>query len=264
VGFRLQFIGGGKMGEALLGGLCAGGWAQPGELAVVETFAARRDELAGRYPRTLVSDVAQRGVDAVLAVKPNDIEAAAGGLRGLGVPRVLSIAAGVRTRSLEHLLGAGTRVVRAMPNTPALVGAGVSAVAPGASATDDDVAWAVDVLSSVGATEITSEQQLDAVTGLSGSGPAYVFLVAEALIAAGVAEGLAPGMADTLVRETIRGAGELLVRADRPPAGLRADVTSPGGTTAEGLRVLEEAGIRDAFAAAVAAATRRSLELSGS
>ena len=264
MGFRLQFIGGGKMADALLGGLCAEAWAKPAELAVVETFAERRAELARRYPETLVTDVAQPGVDAVLAVKPNDIEAAVGALRGLAVPRVLSIAAGVTTASLERMLGAGTRVVRAMPNTPALVGAGVSAVAPGLSAVADDVAWATELLSSVGAVEVTSEQHLDAVTGLSGSGPAYIFLVAEALIAAGVAQGLAPDVADTLVRETIRGAGELLVRADRPPAELRADVTSPGGTTAEGLRVLEQAGVRAAFAAAVAAATRRSVELGSS
>lgn len=264
MGLRLQFIGGGRMGEALLGGLIAQGWAQPGEMAVTETLAERRSELSGRYPQTLVSDAPQAGVDAVLATKPNDVEAAATALAALGPPRVLSIAAGVRTASLERWLGAGTRVVRAMPNTPALVGAGVSAVAPGSSATVDDVHWAVDVLSSVGAVEVTSEQQLDAVTGLSGSGPAYVFLVAEALIAAGVAEGLAPEVADSLVRETIRGAGELLVRADRPPAALRADVTSPGGTTAEGIRVLEHEGVREALAAAVAAATRRSVELGGS
>ncbi len=261
MGYRLQFIGGGKMGEALLGGLCAQEWAGPEEFAVVEPVPERRATLTDRYPRTLVGDTPQAGVDAVLAVKPNDIEAAAGALAGLGVPRVLSIAAGVRTDSLEAWLGAGTRVVRAMPNTPALVGAGVSAVAAGASATATDVAWAVDVLSSVGAVEIASEEQLDAVTGLSGSGPAYVFLVAEALIAAGVAEGLAPEVADSLVRRTIRGAGELLVRSDRPPAELRADVTSPGGTTAEGLRVMEGAEIRAILAEAVAAATRRSVEL---
>ena len=259
--FRLQFIGGGKMGEALLGGLCAESWAQPDELAVVETLAERRAELRSRYPETLVSEVPQPGTDAVLAVKPDDAETAAGALRGLAVPRLLSIAAGITTGSLESWLGPGTRVVRAMPNTPALVGAGASAVAPGASAVADDVAWASDVLSSVGAVEVTSEQYLDAVTGLSGSGPAYVFLVAEALIAAGVAQGLAPDVADTLVRETIRGSGELLVRAERSPAELRADVTSPGGTTAEGLRVLEQAEVRAAFAAAVAAATRRSVEL---
>ena len=264
MGFRLQFIGGGKMGEALLGGLIAEGWAQPDELAVVETLAERRRELSGRYPRTLVSDAPVAGVDAVVATKPDDVEAAAGALSALVPPRVLSIAAGVRTASLEHWLGSGTRVVRAMPNTPALVGSGASAVAPGVSASADDVSWAVDVLSSVGAVKVTSEVQLDAVTGLSGSGPAYVFLVAEALIAAGVAEGLAPEVADGLVRETIRGAGELLVRADRAPAALRADVTSPGGTTAEGIRVLEQEGVREAFAAAVAAATRRSVELGGS
>ena len=261
MGFRLQFIGGGKMGEALLGGLCAQQWAKPEELAVVEALPERRAELSQRYPLTLVGDAPQAGTDAVLAVKPDDIEAAAGALVGLGVPRVLSIAAGVRTASLERLLGGGTRVVRAMPNTPALVGAGASAVAAGASASAGDVAWAVDVLTSVGAVEVTSEEQLDAVTGLSGSGPAYVFLVAEALIAAGIDQGLAPDVADSLVRRTIRGAGELLVRADRPPAGLRADVTSPGGTTAEGLRVLESAGLREIFSAAVAEATRRSVEL---
>jgi len=264
VGFRLQFIGGGKMGEALLGGLIAEGWAKADELAVVEPQAERREELSSRYPLTLVGDAPQAGVDAVLATKPNDIEAAATTLGVLDPPRVLSIAAGVRTASLEHWLGAGTRVVRAMPNTPALVGAGASAVAPGISASASDVRWAVDVLSSVGATQVTSEDQLDAVTGLSGSGPAYVFFVAEALIAAGVAEGLAPEVADSLVRETIRGAGELLVRADRPPAALRADVTSPGGTTAEGIGVLERSGVREALTAAVAAATRRSVELGGS
>ena len=252
------------MGEALLGGLCARQWAKPEEFAVVEPLAERRAELSRRYPRTLVGDTPQEGVDAVMAVKPDDVEAASGALAGLGVPRVLSIAAGVRTASLEGWLGAGPRVVRAMPNTPALVGAGVSAVAAGASAGAADVAWAVDVLGGVGAVEVTSEEQLDAVTGLSGSGPAYVFLVAEALIAAGVAQGLAPDVADSLVRQTIRGAGELLVRSDRPPAVLRADVTSPGGTTAEGLRVLESAGMRAMLADAVAAATRRSVELGGS
>ena len=261
---RLQFIGGGKMGEALLGGLCAEGWAQPGELAVVEPLAERRAELSRRHPETLVSDSSQPGADAVLAVKPDDVEAAATALRGLGVSRVLSIAAGVRTTSLEGWLDPGTRVIRAMPNTPALVGVGAAAVAAGTTASPDDVAWAVDVLSSVGTVEVTSEQQLDAVTGLSGSGPAYVFLVAEALIAAGVAEGLAPEVADALVCQTIRGAGELLVTAGRPPAQLRSDVTSPGGTTAEGIRVLEAAEVREAFAAAVAAATRRSVELGAS
>ncbi|MYJ14059.1 MAG: pyrroline-5-carboxylate reductase [Acidimicrobiia bacterium] len=249
------------MGEALLGGLIADGWAPPEELAVVETRAPRRRELAGRYPRTPVSEEPQPGVDAVLAVKPDDVESAAGVLSAAGSPRVLSIAAGVRTASLERWLGAGVRVVRAMPNTPALVGCGASAVAPGASASEHDVRWAVEVLASVGTVEVTSEAQLDAVTGLSGSGPAYVFLVAEALIAAGIAEGLPPEVADGLVRETIRGAGELLVRSDRAPAALRADVTSRGGTTERGISVLEQEGLREAFAAAVAAATRRSLEL---
>ncbi|MET0157949.1 MAG: pyrroline-5-carboxylate reductase, partial [Acidimicrobiales bacterium] len=177
--------------------------------------------------------------------------------------RVLSIAAGVRLADLEGALPSGTPVVRAMPNTPALVGAGAAAIAAGTAATDDDLAWAESILSAVGIVVRVAEPLLDAVTGLSGSGPAYVFLVAEALIEAGVLVGLPRPVAAELAGQTLLGSARLLVEGDDGPEALRAAVTSPGGTTAAGLRALEQAGVRAAFLDAVVAATERSRELGG-
>jgi pyrroline-5-carboxylate reductase len=151
-----------------------------------------------------------------------------------------------------------------MPNTPALVGAGASAIAGGASAGPEDLAWAETVLAAVGTVVRVTEAQLDAVTGLSGSGPAYVFLVAEALIEAGVLAGLPRGISTSLAVQTILGSARLLAEGDAPAPELRAAVTSPGGTTAAGLRVLEAAGVRAAFLDAVAAASERSRALGSS
>ena len=249
------------MGEALLGGLLAGGWAQPGELAVVEKVSQRRDELADQFNGVTVSDQPLEQADAVLAVKPDDAAAAGARLREAGVSRVLSIAAGVTTSALENALGEGARVVRAMPNTPALVGAGAAAIAPGRHATEEDLDWAAGVLEAVGSVVVCDEPMLDAVTGLSGSGPAYVFWLAEVLMAAGEAVGLASDMADALTRQTLLGAARLLVESGEPPAALRAAVTSPGGTTAQGIAELEARDAASAFIAAVASATERSREL---
>ena len=154
-------------------------------------------------------------------------------------------------------------VVRAMPNTPALIGAGAAAICAGSAASDEDLAWAEEVLGSVGVVVRVPEKALDAVTGLSGSGPAYVFLVAEALAEAGVLNGLPRATAETLAFQTLLGAARLLAEADDGPAALRAAVTSPGGTTAAGLRALESHGVRAAFLDAVTAATERSRELGG-
>ena len=154
--------------------------------------------------------------------------------RAAGAHRVLSIAAGVPLDRLEAWLGEGVPVVRAMPNTPALVGAGAAAIAGGASATDDDLAWAEVVLSAVGTVQRVAEPLLDAVTGLSGSGPAYVFLVAEALIEAGVLAGLPRPVSEALATQTLLGAARLLAESGDSPEALRAAVTSPGGTTAAG------------------------------
>ncbi len=252
------------MGEALLGGLLAGGWARPGDLAVVEKIPDRRAELADHFAEVTVTDTPLEGVDAVLAVKPDVAAEAAALLREAGVGRVLSIAAGVTTARLQAALDEGARVVRAMPNTPALVGAGAAAIAAGRHADDDDLAWATGILEAVGTVVACDESLLDAVTGLSGSGPAYVFWLAEALMAAGVEVGLTPAMADALTRQTLLGAARLLVESGESPADLRAAVTSPGGTTARGIAELESRGTAAAVVAAVVAATERSRELGGS
>jgi pyrroline-5-carboxylate reductase len=174
---------------------------------------------------------------------------------------VLSIAAGVTIERLEAGLVPGTPVVRAMPNTPALVGAGAAALAAGHAAAEADLAWAEQILGSVGSVVRVDESLLDAVTGLSGSGPAYVFLVAEALIEGGVLTGLPRPAATTLAVQTLLGSARLLDESPEGPEALRASVTSPGGTTAAGLRALEARGVRSAFLEAVLAATERSREL---
>ena len=162
---------------------------------------------------------------------------------------------------LERWLGDGTPVVRAMPNTPALVGAGAAAIAPGTWAGDADLSWAAEVLGAVGVVQRVTEPLLDAVTGLSGSGPAYVFLVAESLIEAGVLAGLSRDVAQTLVVQTLVGSARLLAETGQSAEQHRAAVTSPGGTTAAGLRVLEAKGMRSAFIEAVQAAAERSREI---
>jgi pyrroline-5-carboxylate reductase len=266
-GRSLMVVGGGKMGEALVAGLIRTGWATPAALAVVETDAARRAQVAAQHGDVQVVDSpdavdgAARSGGAVLAVKPADAEGACASLRAVGSPRVLSIVAGVTLRSLQSWLGGTTAVVRAMPNTPALIGGGAAAIAAGLTAAAEDLAWAQGVLEAVGTVVVVSEEALDAVTGLSGSGPAYVFLLAEALIDAGVLAGLARPVAKQLAVQTLLGSARLLAETGDEPALLRAAVTSPGGTTAAGLRALEAGGVRHAVLEAVAAATRRSAEL---
>ena len=249
------------MGEALVGGLLAAGWGAPADLAVVEKVAARREELSERFPGLTVADAPAAAEGAVVAVKPGDVEEACRALAATGTPVVLSIAAGVALASLERWLGPGVRAVRAMPNTPALVGAGASAVAGGTGATADDLAWAEGLLSAVGTVVRVPEDLLDAVTGLSGSGPAYVFLVAEALVEAGVLAGLPRATSSALAVQTLLGSARLLAETGEGPESLRAAVTSPGGTTAAGLRVLEERAVRAAFLEAVQAAAERSRQL---
>lgn len=259
---RLQLIGGGRMGEALLGGLLAQGWATPSELAVVEPMADRRDQLAEAFGGVAVLERPGAAAASVIAVKPAIVADVCRDLAGTDATgRVLSIAAGVSIATLEAALPAGTPVVRAMPNTPALVGAGASAVSGGASAGEADLAWAEEILGAVGIVVRVPEPALDAVTGLSGSGPAYVFLVAESLIEGGVLSGLPRDTATLLAVQTILGSARLLAETGQSPADARAAVTSPAGTTAAGLRALESGGVRAALIDAVDAATRRSREM---
>jgi pyrroline-5-carboxylate reductase len=255
---ELVIVGGGRMGEALLGGLIASGWAKATELAVVEAVAARRDELSKRYDGVTVSAEPVAADGAVVAVKPGDVPTVCS---SLDAKRVLSIAAGVTIAAIEGAMSAPVPVVRAMPNTPALVGAGAAAIAGGTHATDHDLTWAEGILGAVGEVVRVPESLLDAVTGLSGSGPAYVFLVAEALIDAGVFAGLPRDVSSRLAIQTLLGSARLLAETGETPEALRAGVTSPGGTTAAGLRQLEAAGVRSAILEAVAAATARSREL---
>ena len=244
------------MGEALIGGLLDAGWAAS-DIAVVEKLEARRDDLATALPGVDIVDAIRPCEGAIVAVKPGDVAGACTALREAAPERVLSIAAGVTIAALEDGLGTGPAVVRAMPNTPAQIGAGASAIAAGSTATDDDMAWAEGLLGAVGTVVRVPEHLLDAVTGLSGSGPAYVFLVAEALIEAGVLNGLPRDIATELALQTILGSARLLVESGQSPEALRAAVTSPGGTTAAGLRALEDRGVRAAFLDAVTAATNR-------
>lgn len=263
---ELLFLGGGRMAEALLGGIVGSSGtsgtqaAGPTSIGVVEVSAQRREQLAEAFPGVTVVGEPIPCHTALVATKPADVATALVAAADAGLERVLSIAAGVTTHQLESLAGS-VPVVRAMPNTPALVGVGASAICGGHLATEDDLAWAESLLGSVGTVTRVPESLMDAVTGLSGSGPAYLFLVAEALIDAGVLAGLPRPAADALVRQTLLGAATLLDRSDEGPEALRAAVTSPGGTTAAALRVLEDRAVRAAFMEAVAAATARSAEL---
>jgi pyrroline-5-carboxylate reductase len=260
---KLQMLGGGKMAEALLGGLLAQGWATPDEVHVVEPSADRRQALTVSFPQVSVGDQPVAGVDAVIAVKPNVVSMVLPVLAEAEVRRVLSIAAGINIATMEAGLAEGAAVVRCMPNTPALVGQGMAAVAGGTHAGAEDVAWARSILSAVGKVVTVEETDLDAVTGVSGSGPAYVFHLAEALVAAGQAQGLSAEVADQLARQTLLGAATLLAETGEDPAVLRTNVTSPGGTTQAGLEVMAEHGFVDMIGAVVEAATVRSRELAG-
>ena len=238
--YRLAVIGGGNMGAALVGGLLANGWAAA-DLAVVEVAADRRETLRTMFPGVTIAESAPPCAAAVIAVKPNDAPAAAAAAVGGGAERVLSIAAGVSVDSLQQACGDGVAVVRSMPNTPALLGKGAAAMSGGKFSTDDDLDWAEGILSAVGTVARVPEPLLDAVTGLTGSGPAYLFFIAEALTDAGVLAGLTRPVADALVRQLFVGSAAMLAEHGDPVA-LRAMVTSPGGTTAAGLRALEAHG----------------------
>ena len=258
---RLEIIGGGNMAEALLGGLLSAGWAEPADIVVVERSPERRAQLDLLFPGVgvIIEPVGAQG--AVIAVKPNDVAEACRALAASGVERVLSIAAGVTTAALSAALGDDTPVVRSMPNTPALVRTGASAIAAGATATETDLDWAQSILEAVGIVVRVDEAELDIVTGLSGSGPAYVFLLVENMILAGIAGGLDRDTAERLATQTLLGAATLLDARDDDAAALREAVTSPGGTTAAGLKVLGEAGVPAAIVDAVLAAAERSREL---
>ena len=265
---RFGFIGGGAMAEALAGGLLGSG-VSPERIRIADPDPARQKHLHETHGLSAGSDNAEAvaGCDVVVvAVKPNVAGAALSALREGGSdvtqPLWISIAAGVSLATPESALGAGARIVRAMPNTPALVHAGATAIHANAAASAEDRATAHAFFAAVGTCwEAPNEGLLDAVTGLSGSGPAYVFVFLEALGDAGVRMGLPRDAAYDLAFQTVLGAAKLAIESGRHPAALKDQVTSPGGTTIAGLERLEAGGFRAALHDAVEAATRRSREL---
>lgn len=262
---RIGFIGGGNMAEALLKGLLAGG-QDPATITIGEPLTARRAVLRRRYKVAAVADnlqVVEQSDIVVLAIKPQHLGVALAGLRGVvGGRLVVSIVAGARLARLEKGLGRGARVVRVMPNTPCLVGRGMSVLCGGKGVRPVDLSRARALFAAVGSALVVEDEKLmDVVTGLSGSGPAYVYLFAEALMSAGKAAGLDDDMARVLACQTLAGAAEMLIASKESPADLRRAVSSPGGTTVAGLGVLDEAGFKAGVQAAVKAATRRSREL---
>lgn len=261
----IAFVGGGNMASALIGGLIAKG-ARPGELAVIEPQAAPRRRLAAKFKvrASAAPDARTRAADTlVLAVKPQDMRAAVAPLAGmLGGKLVISIAAGVRLREISRWLGGHAKLVRCMPNTPALIGAGIAGLYAPPGVTAAEKRRAERILGAVGATVwIRDEALLDPVTAVSGSGPAYVFWFIEQLAGAGEALGLAPDVSKKLALHTVLGAAQLAARSKEPPGVLRERVTSRGGTTAAALKVFEDEGLGERFRRAVEAASRRGAEL---
>ncbi len=263
---QIGFLGTGNMAEALIKGLLAAGFVRPSQIIGSEPRAQRRDEIAQRFGITMTAsnvEVAARATILVLSVKPQILQRVLAEVHGT-IPTstlCISIAAGTPLAVLEAWLPKGARVIRTMPNTPALVGAGATAIAPGSLATEDDLALAKQIFDAIGMSVVLDEEQLDAVTGLSGSGPAYVFLIIEALADAGVKMGLSRYNAQALAAQTMLGSARLLIETNEHPGRLKDMVTSPGGTAIAGLHTLEAGGLRTTLINAVEAATKRSREL---
>ncbi|MBI4666584.1 MAG: pyrroline-5-carboxylate reductase [Nitrospinae bacterium] len=262
------FIGAGFMGSALIRGLARSGLIDPSRIIATDPREGALKEIAADLGVRATMDNALAVSEAdivVICVKPQILS---GVLKTLGrkISRkklVISIAAGVKMETLQSLLPSGSRIIRAMPNMPSAVGQGATAICAGGDAEEMDVAMARQIFDAVGETVVVDEKQMDAVTGLSGSGPAFVFLFLEAFIDAGVRVGLPRDVARVLALQTLYGSAKFAKSTGEHPAALKDRVTSPGGTTIAGLAVLEEEAVRGALIRAVEAATERSKELGG-
>jgi pyrroline-5-carboxylate reductase len=263
---RIAILGCGKIGEALVAGLLSSGWRKPGDIVVTARRQEHADELRDRHgvEATLSNTDAVTGAGlVVVAVKPQDIETLFDdiGASLTAEQTVLSVAAAIPTSAIERQITVGVPVVRAMPNTPATVHEGIAGICAGAHATDEHLALAEECLSHLGAVVRLPERYMDAVTAVSGSGPAYFALLAEAMIEAGILLGLSREVSTQLVVQTMAGTGILLRDEKMHPVELREAVTSPGGTTIRAIHELEQAGVRAAFLNAIQAAMERSREL---
>ena len=263
---RVAVLGAGTIGEALIAGLLGSGWREPSDIVA----SARRDERAAELGERLGIKATLSNVEAaagaalvVIAVKPQDFDTLLGEIAPAITPEqtVLSVAAAIPTAAIEKRLAAGVPVVRAMPNAPAIVHEGMAGLCPGAHADEEHLALAEEALAHLGAVVRIPEEYMDAVTAVSGSGPAYFALLSEAMIEAGILLGLAREVSTQLVVQTMFGTAKLLRDQQMHPVELRERVTSPGGTTIRAVRELEQAGVRAAFLNAIQAAMDRSREL---
>ncbi|MBX3247073.1 MAG: pyrroline-5-carboxylate reductase [Myxococcales bacterium] len=264
-GLRIGIVGAGNMGTTILEGLLDAAAASPSQLMASDPRASRRDELASRGIGVSASnlEVARFAELLVLATKPQVMDRVLKEIAPATGPGtlVVSIAAGVSIAAIESMLLEGTRVVRTMPNTPALVGAGATAIAPGTHVSESDLGLVEALFSAVGITEILEEGLLDAVTGLSGSGPAFIFVIIDALADGGVKVGLHRATAQRLAAQTVLGAAKMLIETGEHPGQLKDMVASPGGTTIAGLHTLESGGLRKTLMDAVENAALRSRAL---
>ncbi len=263
---RIAILGAGKIGEALISGLLSSGWREPSEIVASCRRRERADELRGGYGivATLSNAEAVAGsAVVVIAVKPQDIDVLLGEIAPFVAPEqtVLSIAAAIPTAAIEAHLARGVPVVRAMPNTPSTVGEGIAGVCAGAHAADEHVDQAEELLRHLGDVVRVPEKAMDAITAVSGSGPAYFALLAEAMIDGCILLGLSRDVATELIVQTMLGTAHMLRDTGNHPVEIREMVTSPGGTTIAAIRALEQAGVRAAFLNAIDAARQRSAEL---
>jgi pyrroline-5-carboxylate reductase len=266
--FKIGFLGAGKMATALAKGFVSAGIVSPREIIASDPFDTARKNFAGEIGAKTVAanaEVAKCANVLILATKPDQVSTALAEISGAFTKNhlLISIAAGVTLAKLEAALPAGARVIRVMPNTPALVGEAASAFALGKSATAADGELAKKLLSAVGVALQVKESLLDAVTGLSGSGPAYVYQFIEALSDGGVAAGLPRDIATKLAAQTVLGGAKMVLETGQHPGALKDQVTSPGGTTIEGLHALEKGKLRATVMSAVRAATEKSRKLDG-
>lgn len=260
---NIGFLGAGAMGEALIRGILQAGLVQPGQIKVYDIRTSRLNELEEHYGLETVSGREELMAVAdiiILAIKPQNLAEALTGLSATRDKLIISIVAGVSLSRLAEFLG-DVPMVRVVPNTPALVGEGVSALAASARVDKDALEKALAIFRSVGAAMVLPEEQLNAVTGLSGSGPAYVYMIIEALADGGVRQGLARPVALELAARTLLGSARMVLATGEHPGVLKDKVTSPAGTTIAGLAVLEDRGVRGALIRAVEAATLRAGEL---
>jgi pyrroline-5-carboxylate reductase len=265
---KVAILGAGRLGQSLLRGFLSSDWRTPADLIVTARHAEHLDELREKYGVEATTDNASAVHGAglvIIAVKPQDMATVLAEIAPVVTSEqtLLSVAAGTTSAFIEGHLPEGARVVRSMPNAPALVHEGIAGLCAGAHARDEDVALAEEALNHLGASVRVDEKDMDAVTALSGSGPAYFALLTEAMIEAGLLLGLSREVSTRLVVQTMFGSALLLRDEQLHPVELREAVTSPGGTTTRAIRELERSGVRAAFLNAINAATERSRELSG-